>query len=561
MVSNSDGSAAVSILCCMCGVPMEANSVNTCASCLAGSADITKGIATQVTLHQCRGCQRWHKAAGKWIACDLESRELMGLCLQHVNGLGKKVRLTDAVWIWTEPHSMRLKVKLTVQSELQKGTVLQQSFAVEFIVRNQQCIECQAEFRQGSWKSLVQVRQRVSHKRTFLYLEQLILKHDAHRGCLNIKVFRDGMDFYFPDRSKAARFICFLENVVPIRVKTSKKLIGTDDKSNVSNYKYTNFVEICPLCKDDLLYLPVKLARNLGSISRLVLVKNISNLIHLIDPATGQTASFDAEVYWRNAEFLRPLITAGRSRLKRMVVLAKQAVRVAPNAAQKLQRRNQSRRLATVTMVPEEQMGITEPLEEQSHIGYLLKAGDICLGYDLRDTQHTEDDDQLSMDVVLVRKLYGANGGDAQKQQQKKRCWTLRRLAVEEEEDRVQKRRDDDMMMDDEEDFLREVEADKDMRVNINLYKATNASIHNDEVMNDADEDDQKITLDELLDGLKLEAGPDPEDAEHLLGEGEKAARDGLRYIQRDDARFVREKEAAVAVGQFSEKFNTKQQE
>ena len=166
-------------------------------------------------------------------------------------------------WIWTEPHSMRLKVRLTIQKGVQKGTILQQAFTVIFVVRNQQCIECQAEFRQGSWKSLVQIRQRVSHKRTFLYLEQLILKHggegchddtlshrstfcacfiilmcslwcehvvilklfillyvrSAHRGCLSIETFRDGMDFYFPDKGKAARFISFLDNVVPTKVR------------------------------------------------------------------------------------------------------------------------------------------------------------------------------------------------------------------------------------------------------------------------------------------------------------------------------------------------------
>ena len=242
------------VLCCVCGVLITPNAVNTCANCLASSSDITRGISTEATLHQCRGCQRWHKEAGKWIACDLESRELMSLCLSHVSGLKgsksrpQKVRLVDAGWIWTEPHSMRLKVRLTVQREVQSGTILQQSFTVVFVVRNQQCIECQAEFRQGSWKALVQVRQRVSHKRTFLYLEQLILKHEAHRGCLSIETFRDGMDFYFPDKSKAARFISFLENVVPVKVKTSKKLVSTDDKSNIANFKHTNLVEICPLC-------------------------------------------------------------------------------------------------------------------------------------------------------------------------------------------------------------------------------------------------------------------------------------------------------------------------
>lgn len=215
----------VKVLCCMCGIPIAPNASNSCASCLASTADVTRGISTESMLHQCRGCQRWHLDAGKWQACELESRELMSLCLKNVNGLNKtkgvdggKVRLIDASWIWTEPHSMRLKIKLTVQKEVQSGTILQQSFVVVFVVRNQQCTECQAEFRQGSWKSLVQVRQRVGHKRTFLYLEQLILKHGAHRGALSVETFRDGMDFYFPDKGKAARFITFLENCVPIKV-------------------------------------------------------------------------------------------------------------------------------------------------------------------------------------------------------------------------------------------------------------------------------------------------------------------------------------------------------
>ena len=107
-------------------------------------------------------------------------------------------------------------------------------------------------------------------------------------------------------------------------MKTSKKLIGTDDKSNIANYKYTNFVEICPLCKDDLLFLPSKTARNLGNISQLVLVKNITSLIHLIDPLSGQTAQMSAEVYWRDP--IRPIITAARSKFVRYMILGKEAV-------------------------------------------------------------------------------------------------------------------------------------------------------------------------------------------------------------------------------------------
>jgi len=226
--SSSFGGTTATILCCICATPISPNPSNTCSSCLASQSDVTRGISTEATLHQCRGCSRWHQSEGKWIGCELESRELMALCLSNVSGLKRrknegashgKVRLVDASWVWTEPHSMRLKIRLTIQREVQAGgTILQQSFIVTFIVRNQQCIECQAAFRQGTWKSLVQVRQRVGHKRTFLYLEQLILKHGAHRGCLSIETFKDGMDFYFPDKGKAARFMSFLEDVVPLKV-------------------------------------------------------------------------------------------------------------------------------------------------------------------------------------------------------------------------------------------------------------------------------------------------------------------------------------------------------
>ena len=196
------------------------------------------------------------------------------------------------------------------------------------------------------------------------------------------------------------------------QVKSSKKLIGTDDKSNISNFKYTNLVEICPLCKDDLLYLPAKLARQLGNISRLVIVKNISNLIHLIDPLSGQTATMIPEVFWRDP--IRPIITGARSRLTRYIVLGKEPVVIQQNVSKKFVTRKQRNRLATVTLAKESDLGVNDNIcEERSHLGYLMKAGDVCLGYDLTDTQLVEDEaeemraDGKLPDVIIVRKLYG----------------------------------------------------------------------------------------------------------------------------------------------------------
>lgn len=482
------------------------------------------------------------------MACELESRELMALCLSKTIGIkstkgsGQKIRLTDAAWIWTEPHSMRLKVRLTIQKEVQKGTILEQSFTVIYVVRNQQCIECQAEFRQGSWKSLVQIRQRVSHKRTFLYLEQLILKHGVHRGCLLIETFRDGMDFYFPDKGKAGRFISFLENVVPTKIKRSKKLIGTDDKSNVSNFKYTNYVEICPLCKDDLLYLSARTARSLGNISRLCMVKFISNVIHLIDPLSGQMAQLSAEVFWRDP--IRPLITAARSRMTRYIVLGKEPVFLRQIVSKRSTSRKQRSHLASLTLVREDDLGVNEcQFEERSHVGYLMKSGDVCVGYDLKETQFVDDEAESMRsggklpDVVIIRKLYGG-AASGEKDVSRKRNWQLQRLDVVADESLKNARnakKDEEADDMDEEDFMREVEADREMRLQMNIYKSStkknnenydkDSCIDDDTNMNDGDNniccangdddddiDDQEIKLEDLLDGLVSDNGPDPDD-------------------------------------------------
>ena len=45
-----------------------------------------------------------------WTIAEPESRELLAICLKKLKGLSK-VRLIDAGFIWTEPHSKRIKVK------------------------------------------------------------------------------------------------------------------------------------------------------------------------------------------------------------------------------------------------------------------------------------------------------------------------------------------------------------------------------------------------------------------------------------------------------------------
>jgi nonsense-mediated mRNA decay protein 3 len=83
-----------------------------------------------------------------------------------------------------------------------------------------------------------------------------------------------------------------------IRYKTSERLISHDEQNNAYNYKFTFSVEIAPVCRDDLICLPTKVAQHCGNISPLVICWKISNIIHVIDPWTLQTSEITGQVFW-----------------------------------------------------------------------------------------------------------------------------------------------------------------------------------------------------------------------------------------------------------------------
>lgn len=70
---------------------------------------------------------------------------------------------------------------------------------------------------------------------------------------------------------------------MPISRKDSKQLISHDQSSNVFTYKYTYSIEIPKVCKNDLILLPKKLAKELGGCSQLVLCYKIGRTIGLVD--------------------------------------------------------------------------------------------------------------------------------------------------------------------------------------------------------------------------------------------------------------------------------------
>lgn len=483
------------ILCYNCGAPLDGTVSGgaLCDDCIKLTVDVSQGIPRESFLHFCRDCDRWLLPPNTWVVAQPESRELLAICLKKLNI--HKVRVVDASFIWTEPHSRRIKVKITVQDSVAHGVVLQQAFEVTYVVSTQQCPDCRKSYTANVWRASVQVRQKVPHKRTFMYLEQLILKHNAHRETLNIKEARDGVDFYFAEKNQAETFVHFLESVVPADIKSSKELISEDTHTSTTNYKFTWAAKLVPICKDDLVALPIKLAKSMGNISPLLLCHRIGTHVYLLDPNTLQTADISNKIYWR-APFTS---LADAKEMVEFIVLDIESTPVQKGKWH----------LCEATVARAADLGVNDNTYfTRTHLGHLLHPGDSVMGYMLSGTMfNNEHFDAIEAsntysstipDVILVKKHF------PNRRKNKRRNWKLKHI-VKEEDDLFNRKAN--MSKDDNEYemFLRDVEEDEEMRAAIALYKAPKKTDPDEMSVAETEEDDEvpRINVDELLDDFE----------------------------------------------------------
>jgi len=474
------------ILCCECGTATIPNSSNMCVGCIRSKVDITDGIQKQAILQFCKGCERYLQPPSSWVKCALESRELMAICLKKLKGLAK-VKLVDASFIWTEPHSKRIKLKLTIQKEVLGSTILQQVFVVEFVVQGQMCELCHRREAKDFWKAMVQVRQKVQHKKTFFYLEQLLIKHNIHSRCLNVKQIHDGLDFYYDKKEEARKLVDFLLAVVPCKYKTAQELVSHDVHNNTYNYKHTFSVEIVPICKDDIVCIPLKLSKSLGNIGQILICYKVTNALHLINPSTLQVTEISANTFWRspfnslcsNKQLTDYTILEIDSSIKRGMYAMKS--KFIP---------------ADAYVMRTNVMGNIDEVHCRTHLGHVLNVGDSVLGFDLANAnlndanlEKMKEDDLPS--IVLVKKSYGEK-----RKRRRGRNWKLKGLAKDITSI------DPDALQRDYDEFLDDIEEDKDFRQNINIYRDFKVQVAASE--SDA-EDLPTVGIEEMLEDLNLE--------------------------------------------------------
>ncbi|KAL6581598.1 hypothetical protein OROMI_007521 [Orobanche minor] len=484
-----------SVLCCKCGILMQPNAANMCAKCLRSEIDITEGLQKQATVIHCPECDCYLHPPRTWIKAQLESKELLTFCVKKLKNLNT-VRVVHAEFIWTEPHSKRIKVKLKVQKEVLNGAILEQAFTAEYTVQDQLCESCsKVQANPDQWVAAVQLRQHVSHRRTFFYLEQLILKHDAAKDAIKIKQVDHGVDFFFGKRSHGLKFVDFVGKVAPVRTRNDKQLVSQDMKSNNYNYKFTFSVEISPICREDLICLPPKVALGLGNFGPLVICNKVTNNIALLDPFTLGQSFLDSNQYWRSS--FKALLSS--KQLVEYVVLDVEPVSNDVNIG------GLKYVLADAQVARVSDFGKNDTIfNVRTHLGRLLNPGDYALGYDLfgANTNDIEMDKYKGLDlppVVLIKKSYQEK---RLKNRGKPRAWKLKSLNMEVDTgDRV--RDGGEKVASEYEEFIRDLEENPDLRFNLSLYR--DEKYQPSEMASATDgEDAPTVPLDELLDDLDL---------------------------------------------------------
>uniref|UniRef100_A0A7I4XZP2 60S ribosomal export protein NMD3 n=1 Tax=Haemonchus contortus TaxID=6289 RepID=A0A7I4XZP2_HAECO len=477
------------IACCQCGLPIQPNAANMC-----------------TTIYICKFCDRYFVPPSGWMRAELESKELLSICLKKLKPQLLKVRLTDACFVWTEPHSKRIKVKLTIQKEVFSSTILQQTFIVEFTIHNQMCDDCRRAEAKDFWRACVQVRQKAEFKKTLFYLEQLLLKHGAHSQCTGVKPVPTGIDFFFAKLQDARKFVDFLMTVLPCRYQYAQELVSHDTKNNTYDYKHTFCVEIVHICRDNIVCMPKKVAQHLGNMSQIAICLRVSNVITLIDPSNLQMADIQATSFWRDP--FDSLCTP--KQLSEFYVLD---VEVVDNLDRKAGHGFVSKKhvLADVWLVRSHQVGMSDAqtLSTRTHLGHLLNPGDLVMAFDIRNcnvnnTVFDEMKPEDIPDVVIVKKVYDRARRVAH------RKWKLKRLVV----DGNIIGNETESVADEFQRFMEDVEEDPYLREKINIYK-------DEERIKQVDEsDDEAIpdapTLAEMLDDLNIEDSEMQEASESL---------------------------------------------
>ena len=530
------------IVCCLCSAVIDANPRGTCEACLKKSLNIKTCIPTEFELVYCKECHRFLRPP--YVKIERESADMMKLCLSRIKSYDKKIKIIDSNFIYTEPHSKVIKIKITIQKEIEKN-ILSQDLIIEFKEKWNLCRDCQKLQTPHTWASCVQIRQRVPHKKTMLYLEQIILKNKMQKSSLYFEEANDGFDFFFSTRRAGEIFSNWIATVVPSKITYTKKYVS------LSTSTFTYLVDVANVAKYDLFLLDKESYKKLGGIGPLLICTRLSSRTIFEDPRTFNHLYLDGNTFFKykfnkfcNSNQLTEFLVldvyeeidynfgsinnnknSGKNDKKKKKGKKKKnrKNKDESDSEEEKEENNNINEISeedTISLSTNYEKGVKdkekkieeekehilkcrktfiklirnnnekdkgEIIEIKSHLAEVIKPGDIYLGYDLRtinldseNSAYLEANINKLPDVILARKKINVDVKDKK----------LKRL-FEGKNKKENKEEKNDMM-----EFLEEINDEKDLKDNIineNLDENNNNEKKNDDIK----EDDKKDEIEE----------------------------------------------------------------
>ena len=530
------------IVCCLCSAVIDANPRGTCEACLKKSLNIKACIPTEFELVYCKECHRFLRPP--YVKIERESADMMKLCLSRIKSYDKKIKIIDSNFIYTEPHSKVIKIKITIQKEIEKN-ILSQDLIIEFKEKWNLCRDCQKLQTPHTWASCVQIRQRVPHKKTMLYLEQIILKNKMQKSSLYFEEANDGFDFFFSTRRAGEIFSNWIATVVPSKITYTKKYVS------LSTSTFTYLVDVANVAKYDLFLLDKESYKKLGGIGPLLICTRLSSRTIFEDPRTFNHLYLDGNTFFKykfnkfcNSNQLTEFLVldvyeeidynfgsmnnnknSGKNDKKKKKGKKKKnrKNKDESDSEEEKEENNNINEISeedTISLSTNYEKGVKdkekkieeekehilkcrktfiklirnnnekdkgEIIEIKSHLAEVIKPGDIYLGYDLRtinldseNSAYLEANINKLPDVILARKKINVDVKDKK----------LKRL-FEGKNKKENKEEKNDMM-----EFIEEINDEKDLKDNIineNLDENNNNEKKNDDIK----EDDKKDEIEE----------------------------------------------------------------
>ncbi|KAJ8443143.1 hypothetical protein Cgig2_005694 [Carnegiea gigantea] len=364
---------------------------------LVREADPMTGLPKFMVINHCRNCAKYYDSSN--CLAPTHSPELLNVLVKMLDRYFRRPSLVllNAQFLYTEAVSKSsIKISLSLQVETPTGEKFERTCTVEYLVKFQECRLCWLMGPTRPWNFVVQLRPyATSNRQSLLNLEPRILRLAPIMGAVNLRKVGRGIDVFFAKEMCANSFVIIISRFAPIKKgKIHKTLSHHNSKNDTTSCQVCIPAFVFPICTTDLVFLPSKVSAKLGNLGPLVICTKAKRSITLLDPFTLCEFILGVDQYW-NAPFE---VLKTREELVEFMVLNVEIVSNGHNYS-----------LADVEVARISDFGQNDlRFSVRSHLGNILKPGDVALGYVLYGANITDVEADkcrdLLPDVVLIEK-------------------------------------------------------------------------------------------------------------------------------------------------------------